>query len=125
MRRGGLSSLAVALAVAAGGAFPAAASGPQPGSVFKGSAAGQPIKLKVGSTGRTVTVTLTCRKRRILLQNLPLAGGRFSGDRHEASARRNPVAHVEGRFVSASRAKGRFTARKCVTRRGKWTARRR
>ena len=103
--RGGTRILAAAVAVAAGSTVPVgAAAAPQPGAVFKGYAAGQPIKLKVGASGRTVTVTLRCRKRRILLQNLPLAGGRFSGDRNEASARRNPVAHVERRFVSASRA---------------------
>jgi hypothetical protein len=120
-----MTFLAAALAVAAGSAVPAGAAEPRPGSVLTGSAAGQPIKIKVAGSGRTVTVTLRCGKRRILLQNLPLAGGRFSGDRNEASARRNPVAHVEGRFVSASRAKGRFAARRCDTRRGKWTARRR
>ena len=115
-----------ALVAATSGALPAAAAvAPRAGSVLTGAAAGQPIVVKVTRRGKAVSVTLTCRKRKVVFENLPVSAGRFSGDRNEATARSNPVAHVQGRFVSATRAKGRFTAQRCPTKRGSWTARRR
>jgi hypothetical protein len=83
------------------------------------------VLLVVARGGRTLRFTIVCGARRLTLDKLRIRRGAFSGIRSEAGARRNPVARVEGRFVSARRATGTFTSSRCRPQRIRWSATRR